>query len=54
MATTPGKAVLEVRVLKPNGEKWHHASVYVPQFEATATFRPSTMQPPSIPIRLGG
>jgi hypothetical protein len=25
-----GKAVLEV---------WHHASMYVPQFEATATFR---------------
>src|SRR5260370_11201874 len=34
-----GKAVLEVRVTKPNGEKWHHASLYVPQFEATATFR---------------
>ena len=31
--------LLEVRVLKPNGEKWHHASLYVPQFEATATFR---------------
>ena len=41
MATTSGegKAVLEVRVTKPNGEKWHHASLYVPQFEATATFR---------------
>jgi len=34
-----GKAVFEVRVTKPNGEKWHHASLYVPQFEATATFR---------------
>jgi hypothetical protein len=41
LATAPaeGKAVLEVRVTKPNGEKWHHASLYVPQFEATATFR---------------
>ena len=41
MATEPGegKAVLEVRIIKPNGEKWHHASLYVPQFEATATFR---------------
>ena len=41
MATAPGegKAVLEVRVFKPSGEKWHHASLYVPQFEATATFR---------------
>jgi hypothetical protein len=41
MATAPGeeKAVLEVRIIKPNGEKWHHASMYVPQFEATATFR---------------
>lgn len=41
MATTSAerKAVLEVRVTKPNGEKWHHASLYVPQFEATATFR---------------
>ena len=41
METAPGegRAVLEVKILKPNGEKWHHASLYVPQFEATATFR---------------
>jgi hypothetical protein len=41
MATAPGegKAVLEVRVFKPNGEKWHRASLYIPQFEATATFQ---------------
>jgi hypothetical protein len=38
-ASVEGNAVLEVRVTKPNGEKWHHASLYVPQFEATATFR---------------
>jgi len=38
-ASVEGKAVLVVRVTKPNGEKWHHASLYVPQFEATATFR---------------
>jgi hypothetical protein len=38
-ASVEGKAVLEIRVTKPNGEKWHHASLYVPQFEATATFR---------------
>jgi len=38
-ASVEGKAVLEVRVTKPNGEKWHHDSLYVPQFEATATFR---------------
>jgi len=34
-----GKTVLEVKVTRPNGEKWHHASLYVTQFEATATFR---------------
>jgi hypothetical protein len=41
MATEPGvgRAVIEVRIIKPNGEKWHHASMYIPQFEATATFR---------------
>ena len=26
MATEPGegRAVIEVRIIKPNGEKWHH------------------------------
>ena len=38
-ASVEGKAVLEVRVTKPNGEKWHHASLYIPQFETTAAFR---------------
>jgi hypothetical protein len=38
-ASVEGKAMLEVRVTRPNGEKWNHASLYVPQFEATTTFR---------------
>jgi hypothetical protein len=38
-ASVDGKAVLEIRVFKPNRGKWHHASLYVPQFEATTTFR---------------
>jgi hypothetical protein len=38
-ASEEGKAGPDVRVFKPSGEKWHHASLYVPQFEATATFR---------------
>jgi len=26
-ASVEGKAVMEIRVFKPNGEKWHHASL---------------------------